>query len=225
MTDRRSHHDDDLLSLIDELEAESRAIDARMSHLDALVSWHDFLIFEAENLAKLQRSLADIREQSGQIPHVPHDVRRFRLGLLWMGAVAAYEGAMHELFVNTLRVESLRAKALDRLRQLIRDGASPHRDIKTADAQSVTRWFTLTTIADPLVAAKRFDTLYGIATTAPDPAWCRRVLGIRNAFAHRNGIGVDIREEALHELIDRLDDLASEFHSAFLHEAGKLTET
>lgn len=205
-----------------QLDIDLLEIEQMMSKIDELCSWHDFLTFQADNLDKLEKNLDSLKAQATFVAQGTEGLKHFLFGVLWVGAVSAYEGAMHELFLNSLRVEQLQERIHGYCNELVARRQSLPKGMKTVNAESIRTWLTTSTISDPTVAAKRFDKVYGIRTARPPEAWCDQMLKIRNAFVHRNGMEVSVDEEAIVELTDRLAAFAVTFHKAFAEQVSEL---
>lgn len=212
-------NDDDFYA---QLNADLREIDEIWLKIDRLFSWHDFLMFQADNLLKLEKHFDDLRAQAKYVAEAAGLSRHFSFGILWVGAISAYEGAMHELFLQSLRVEELQGRIHAYCEQLAASGRRLPRGMEKVDAESIRTWLASTTISDPRAAARRFDQVYGIETVRPSKTWCDHILRIRNTFTHRNGIGVSVDDQDIVALTEKLEHLAISFHQAFADQGSRI---
>jgi hypothetical protein len=221
MQDDDEDYDKELEEFLSELALADRELDALSSHIDELFSWHDFLLFAHDNLLKLERNLDAIGRQAIRVSASEEQERQFLIGVLWVGAISAYEGAMHELFLQTLQVPELRERIRKVCEDKIQEDKRLRWEIKSSDIESIRKWLVKSTISDPAEAAKRFDKFYGIQTIRPARKWCKRISDVRNAFAHRNG-GVAVDERELSEMVQKLKKFADGFHIAFASQVNQI---
>jgi hypothetical protein len=214
--------DDELKDLLLQMTKDEQEINQLSTHIDVLFSWYDFLNFKLDNILKFEKNLLEIKEAAKKIQESEVKERQFLIGVLWIGTISAYEGAMHSLFLASLQVEELQQRIRSFCEIRIKENKPPHKGMKEADAISIGNWFRNCAITNPMTAAKRFDEVYGITTVYPDPMWCKNILDIRNIFAHRNGEGLVVSGAHLLKTVEMIEQLGVQFHEVFLKKCDEI---
>lgn len=216
---------EDYLSIdFTEIDKVSGEIDLVNGRLDHLFSWCDFVMQCRLELKELSARFSSIefmveKFDVGNGYEIDED---FGLGVCWIGAVAAYEGYLHKLLLNSLEVNSLQSRIAEFCERKISENSSPMRDMKVATLHAIREWLTKRTIADPRKMAKNFDEIFCIKTQQPDDAFCERLLNVRNAFAHRGGGGYKLQKMDVVRMIEELNSFAISYTKSLIYEVNEM---
>ncbi|BBH15063.1 hypothetical protein [Chromobacterium haemolyticum] len=216
--------DEELDDALAEISIMSEKFDALTTHVDHLISWGDFLEQSKEDLQKMSERLSSIElmaesciKNNGEI-----DIE-FGLGVCWIGAVAIYEGHLHNLFLNALSVRSLQERISRFCAERIENKKPPRKGMKTATPEDIKEWLTERTITDPRKIAENFEEIFGIKTMRPDDKLCDHLLYIRNSFTHRGG-GHKISMNDILEMTKYLNNIAIMYTTSLFSEVDKILQ-
>lgn len=198
-------------TISDELDDAEAELAAMMAEIDQLISGAEFLELCKESLEKFQDQLSTVAAVTKARLSNAEDIDSdFRYGMCWIGAVAAYEGHMHRVFLGILRVRTLKEKIVSFCLARIASGRKPHASMKTGSIEEITVWLTKRTATDPQKVAGNLNEIFGIETPQVDPAFSDRLLNIRAAYAHRGG-GVPLSEAQVLQLLRQLEAFACDY--------------
>jgi hypothetical protein len=216
-------NDDEWFDDFSEMDFLEKNIENISDHISELLSWDEFASKCLVEMQHLDRRLSSIEIIAKSCVGGNVDVDNvFGLGVCWIGAVAAYEGHLHGLFLNALSVNSLQSRISEFCQRRIDEKFPPGRGMKDASLQSVRQWLTARTITDPRTMIKNFEEIFGIKIESPENSFSDHLLEIRNAFAHRGGGGHSLSIPDVMSMTETLSHLANSFTHSLISQVENL---
>ena len=214
--------DEELDNCITELNTASQEIDSMFNHIEHLMSWGDFLEQCKTGIDNVSVRLDSIEFMAESCSQISNGIDiNFSIGVCWIGAVATYEGYLHNLLLNALSVSSLQERITEFCQRKIDAGTPPRKGMKNATSESIREWLTSRTITDPRKLADNFDEIFGIRTMRADDEFCDRLLKIRNSFTHRGGLQ-EISLQDLRDMTKELNNLVIAYTQSLTSEVDKI---
>lgn len=216
------YDDSDFNKLLEELEEDSKKIDALSHAIDHQFEWLD-IVMDVQIV--LEKFISNMNSLSFTHDFISKDStdNSFLIGTLWSGVISSYEGFVHDIFDILLRNGSFSKKANDRIHGLSEE-LKRHLRINKKNISSndcLRSLFRRATLNNPNKGAKLANHLFDLNIPEVDNVEMLRALEVRNSYTHNNG-GSVVSLSSLKSFHQVIDTTVSDYANGILRQAKNI---